>query len=449
MSTALSELRSSRDLRQTGDKDDALPAEMLVEESETALRIAFVYSRIPFPLMRGDQLTVAHLISFLSARGHSIDFYSLDCGGHMSALQSEWLSDKCASVQLFRQSKLRSVVGIIRGLFAATPAQVGYFGNRELDRTVAREIESGKYDIVYTYYIRSAQAIPRLFAPNQATLINGRKCASFLALQLSQYLNVGRMAGNEKSLLRRLVYRLEQKLLARYEGSVWQWFTKTCLIGAKDVEAVKSACRASSNPLINNVVYNAHGTDIRKFRISVPEDVVEGRIVFSGNMGYRPNIEAIAWFFENCWRDIKKRVPTATLMVVGRDPSPEVLELAKSEGVEVTGTVEDVGSYIRSASVCINPMQAAGGMQNKLVEYLASGAMVVATTVANEGVNAPQDALLILDSPAEICDAVVNLLQNPESSVSFRQNARKYAEEHWTWESHFLKLEANFFEALK
>lgn len=449
MKTILTELRSSRDQRQAGDNDSALPSVMDVEPAPRPLRIALIYSRIPFPLMRGDQLTVANLISFLSARGHSVDFYSLNCGGQMSSQQSEWLAENCRSVRLYDQKRWDNLRGIALGLSRRWPAQVGYFSNRSLKREVSQAILRGEYDIVYTYYIRSAQAVPEIFSPNRATVVGGRRCAAFLAMQLSQYLNVGRMANRERSFLRRQVYKLEQKLLGRYEGRIWQKFTKTCLIGTKDVLAVEEACRQSANPKIDNVVFSAHGTDVKRFRMPEPWETVPGRIVFSGNMGYRPNIEAVTWFVSNCWDAIKQRVPGASLMIVGRDPGPEIRELEQRDGIRVTGTVEDVGAYIRSASVCINPMQAAGGMQNKLVEYLACGSVVVATRVANEGVGAPAEAIRLADSPHDFIEAVVQLLENPDAAGQMRDCARRFAEESWTWESHFLKLEANFFDAIE
>jgi glycosyltransferase involved in cell wall biosynthesis len=103
-----------------------------------------------------------------------------------------------------------------------------------------------------------------------------------------------------------------------------------------------------------------------------------------------------------------------------------------------------VGEYIRSAAVCINPMLAAGGMQNKLIEYMASGKAVVATAVANEGIRAPSETLKVADTPDDFASEVAALLKNPEAQHAMGAKARAYIEAEWTWEAHFHKLEAAF-----
>jgi hypothetical protein len=47
---------------------DGLPKVMRVEPAPRPFSIAIAYSRLPLPMTRADQMTVAHLISFLAAR---------------------------------------------------------------------------------------------------------------------------------------------------------------------------------------------------------------------------------------------------------------------------------------------------------------------------------------------------------------------------------------------
>lgn len=41
------------------------------------LRIAVVTSRPPLPMARADQMTVAHWLAFLAARGHRVELFAL------------------------------------------------------------------------------------------------------------------------------------------------------------------------------------------------------------------------------------------------------------------------------------------------------------------------------------------------------------------------------------
>lgn len=422
-----------------------LPKKMNVSRAEKTLKIGFVYSRIPFPMMRGDQLTVAHLLSFLSARGHEVDFHTLDVDGEMKVEQMEWLKAACTNVNIYRQSVVSKVLGLLSGVANSLPMQVGIFRNGKMFREVRKNIAQGKYDILYVYYIRSAPILSdkevAYFKANQ-----GQK-ASFLALQLSQILNTERIYKNEGNVLKKIVYWFEYALLRKYETTVWSNFTRSVLIGDRDVEAITKECDALNVRKIDNWVYGAHGTDTDKFQPATREEIVRHRVVFSGSMLYAPNVQAVLWFVENCWPKIRAEVPDAEFIVQGRDPVEQIRALHGKDNIVVTGTVADVGVVIRSAAVCINPMLAAGGMQNKLIEYMACGKAVVASSIANEGIGAPGASLLIANGAEDFSSSVVRLLLNDDQAEELGQRARAYILKEWTWEAHFMKLENEFYKS--
>jgi polysaccharide biosynthesis protein PslH len=420
--------------------DGQLPRLMRCAVAPQPLRIALVYSRIPFPMMRGDQMTVAHLISFLSQRGHLVDLYTLAVDGELDTEQARWLQRTCRSVRIYPQPWRAKLVGLAIGLLALLPLQVSIFRNPRLKRDLERAISSEGYDVVYCYYPRTAPAIPSFVKARPGTI-------SVLALQLSQTLNTQRMARNERGWFKRLVYRMEAVLMGRFEARIWQDFNKVVLIGPADVAAVKEQCRAHGQPEIDNWIYGAHGTDTDKYVPADPSDIVPGRVIFSGSMLYAPNIQAVLWFVEHVWPTVRAEIPGATFVIQGRDPSAKILELDGRNGIWVTGTVPDVGVLIRSAQVCVNPMLAAGGMQNKLIEYMACNKAVVASSVANEGIMAPDEALIIADDPAAFADAVVTLLSDPVAAERLGASARNYVLSSWTWEKHFFDLEKAFYEA--
>lgn len=418
-----------------------LPKTMRCGTSERRIRIALVYSRLPFPMMRGDQITVAHLIGFLTARGHQIDLYDIAVDGKLTADQDKWLRSSCNRVNYYRQGLFAKGVGLLRAGASGNPLQIGLFHNRKLARDLETAVENRLHDIVYCYYPRTALAVPDLRQRAGGPI-------SVLALQLSQTLNTQRMANNETSRLKRLVFQFEARRMGRFESGIWQRFHRVVLIGPADVAAVQEQCIAHGQQAIDNWVYGAHGTDTEKFVAATPEELVAHRVVFSGSMLYPPNVQAVLWFVKEAWPLIRRSVPEATFIVQGRDPVPRVKQLDGKEGVQVTGTVSDVGVLIRSAAVCVNPMLAAGGMQNKLIEYLASGKAVVASSIANEGIRAPHNAVVVADDPKDFAAAVVRLLVDQAEAAALGLRAREYVLANWTWEKHFLDLEQVFFDAL-
>jgi glycosyltransferase involved in cell wall biosynthesis len=334
-------------------------------------------------------------------------------------------------------TKLR---GLFLSILCGVPLQVGLFRNVQLESAVRENIAKSEYDVVYAYYLRSAPVVPKHL---------GRGAVSFLAMQLSQTLNTERLYRGERKFWKKLLYWLEWRFLARYESRIWRNFDRVVLIGPQDVLAIQAVCRQKQQPEMDNWIYGAHGTDTQKFVAARSDEVVADRVVFSGSMLYAPNIQAVLWFVNHCWPKIIAQRPNAEFIIQGRDPTPEIQSLHGRNGIVVTGTVPDVGAYIRSASVCVAPIRAAGGMQNKIIEYMASAKALVATTIANEGIMAPVETLSIADTAEEFAAEVISLLSDASRAQELGKRARDYVLANWTWEAHFLKLEENMYSALE
>ena len=279
---------------------------MNVEPARDPFAIAIAYSRSPLPMTRADQMTVAHLIAFLAARGHQIDLYALDSGEPMTGLQRDWLAAQCRNVTFFPHGILRNLWGVACGLLRGWPLQIGWFLNGRQRRAVRRGM--AKVDIGYGYYIRSAE-----------TLRGESRRPVFLAMQLSQALNTRRMVAHYRNLREKLLYLIESRLLRGYEARVWRDFTRCVLIGEQDVAEIRGLCREFHLPEIDNVVFGPHGTDLSRF--SPRHDLAPEpcSLVFNGVLRTYTNVHAITWFAAEVWPLIRARSPQATLMIeIGR-----------------------------------------------------------------------------------------------------------------------------------
>ncbi|MCL1800566.1 MAG: glycosyltransferase family 4 protein, partial [Promicromonosporaceae bacterium] len=108
--------------------------------------------------------------------------------------------------------------------------------------------------------------------------------------------------------------------------------------------------------------------------------------VFIAHLGWRPNIDGAKWLAEQVWPQVKAQVPDARLELVGRTPSAEVLALADSGlGVSIHGDVPSVYPYLARAAAATAPLWTAGGTRLKILEALATGTPVVATSLGALG----------------------------------------------------------------
>lgn len=422
------------------DGFDRVPRPMRPGPAARRLRILFLYSRPPLPMTRGDELTVSHLLEFLHARGHEVDLLTLAPPGHRFRDEHlAWLASRCRRVETVPHGRAEGLKEATLGLARGWPFQVGYLlSRRQLDRAAAWARDGG-YDLAYAYYIRSAEAL--LAAAPYVP-------ATFMALQLSQTLNTERLARTAARAWERAFYRLEHARMGAYEARLCRRVGRVVLIGEKDRAAIAAACRRHGETPPGNVVWGPHGVDVERFAPRGPGAEEQSVVAMSGVMRYAPNVEAALWFAREVWPLVRRGRPDARFYLVGRDPDAKVKALDGRDGIVVTGTVEEPADWLARAQVCVAPVRAAAGLQNKLLEALAMGRAVVATPEANEGIGAgPGRDLLLAGEPGAFARAVLDLLADPARREALGAAGRRFVEERWTWEGPFLGLEAAFMEA--
>ena len=97
----------------------------------------------------------------------------------------------------------------------------------------------------------------------------------------------------------------------------------------------------------------------------------------------------------------------------------KLVRTCSQTGVKFLGYVPDLNEYLERATVSIAPMRSGSGIQNKVLEAMAAGIPVVATTVDLGGLRAvPGEHLLVADTPYDFTDAILQIFHNP----SLRQN---------------------------
>lgn len=169
-----------------------------------------------------------------------------------------------------------------------------------------------------------------------------------------------------------------------------------------------------------------------------PAEGKRPRVIFTGTMGYGPNIVAARYFAREIWPVVHEEIPESEFIIAGRSPSAQVRSLAEEDGISVHADVPDLTAEIRRAWMAVAPMRSGSGIKNKILEAWAAGRPVVLSELATNGLDLNGDPgrtmrQLVCRNRKEMIGTVVELLRDRSRRRRFGNLGRSLAEERHSW----------------
>jgi len=241
--------------------------------------------------------------------------------------------------------------------------------------------------------------------------------------------------------IKRSIFAREAKLLRKEEIILVENTSASLFVSP--AEAALFCARTHLPP--DKIFSMPNGVDSDYFNpaaFSPPAENESPLLVFTGAMDYRPNVEAMQWFYSQIWPLVRSGLGNARLRIVGSNPTSDILAFHGQEGVEVTGRVADVRPHIAQAHVAIAPLQIARGIQNKVLEAMAMARPVVATPQAFEGIEAQAGVHALVEAqPAAQARAIISLIDHPEKAKQMGLAARAHVLKHYHWHQCLSRLD--------
>jgi sugar transferase (PEP-CTERM/EpsH1 system associated) len=393
--------------------------------------LLFLAHRIPYPPNRGDKMRSWHLLRHLGrhARVHLGAF--ADDGSDAAHIDSLREAMGGALGDAYIEPRHRKLTWPVRALLRNQPAAVAAFHGGGMAEFADRILARPQVRAVFAFSIQMAQ-----FVPVDPGLRFVMDFVDFDSAKYADYAASGR--GLRKLALMREAWRLkayEKEVAERADIGLFVSGAEAALF-REAVEPRGADIRALSNG-IDFSFYDPQGDFAPLADPPVP------LIVFTGQMDYLPNVEGVRAFAREVMPAIRQCYPAARFAIVGRRPVAAVRELDGRDGVIVTGEVPDVRPWLAAASVVVAPLQIARGVQNKVLEAMAMGRPVVASTGAFEGIDArPGTDLVVADGAVEQIDAVLTFFEEPGRAAAMGKAARARMVAHYGWDAQLAPLAA-------
>ncbi|MBN2500369.1 MAG: glycosyltransferase [Anaerolineales bacterium] len=405
------------------------------------MKILFVVPYVP-NLIR---VRPYNLIRFLAGEGHEVTVATL-VSNELECQDVENLAQYCHQVHAFPLPKWRSLSNSLLAVPTSQPLQSVYCWTPELADFMLNEISTRSngngYDIVHIEHLRGARY--GLFLKKK--LAGRGKQPPIVWDSVDSITHLFRQSSSHsKSFFGRWVTTFELSRTERFERAMLDAFERVLVTSTIDKDALLSLAPENGANGVVKVLPN--GVDLDYFHPNEEVEREPATLIVSGKMSYHANVTMVLHLVQNIMPAIWEQKPDVKLLIVGKDPVSEIQALAENPAIEVTGTVPDIRPYLRSATLALTPVVYGAGIQNKVLEAMATGTPVVSTPLAVSALDvvSGQD-IEVAQNPLEFARKVVYLLQHPEIRQRIGDAGLAYVQNNHKWSVIAERLEGIYHE---
>jgi glycosyltransferase involved in cell wall biosynthesis len=378
------------------------------------MKILFLSRWYPSPPDNGSKLRIFHLLRELS-RVHTIDLISFTAEP-LDTAQTSPLNRFCRNIwtTVYSPIALSGLAGVT-SLFAPRPRSVIATYSAELDLQAQTAANNEHYDLVIASQLDMAPYGSKLNVPVRL-------------FEEAELTTIWEQYATQRNPFKRARGLLTWLKLKSYIRQLTQSYQACTVVSEEERTRLRQAApRMKSITVIPNGV----DTEFMSGDFGEPEP---DTLVYNGALTYQANFDAVAYFLAEIFPRIQSGAPNARLLITGKTDGVRLERLPQNSGVEFTGYLQDVRPRVAGSWVSVVPLRIGGGTRLKILESLALGTPVVATTKGAEGLHlrAGEDYLRA-DSPAAFADATLRILKSAEMRAMLSEAGRKKVRDLYDW----------------
>lgn len=393
------------------------------------MKILMLTPYLPYPLLSGGQIRTYNLLKKL-AQKHEITLFPLIKEESERQYIPE-LEKYCAKVKVFKRSrKPFTIRNIYKTLISSYPFLVIRNHVPEIIGAVKAELAHNDYDLIHAETFYMMPHLPETKVP------------VILVEQTIEYLGYESYAKKAPFFLKPLL-QIDISKIKKWERHFWRSAKKLIVMSQADKDYIAQEVADK-----NKIEVVANGVDSAWFNKKRRKLPTQPTVLSVGTFNWLPNIEAVKFLVNRVWPLLRQQVKNAQLWIVGNAPTAEILNFQKKDsGIKVTGNIPDIRDAFKGAHVVAAPVFSGKGTRYKILEAMAAGTPVVATSIAVEGLGVENGKhVIIADSAAEMADRIARLFSRPKERELLARRAKKFVTSRYDWKYISSKLDEVYQE---
>jgi polysaccharide biosynthesis protein PslH len=389
------------------------------------VKILFITASLPYPPQQGGALRTYGLMHGLHQAGHDLTLLSFSDSNNATYVGTP-LESFCTRIETM-DTPSRSRNDRMRDLFLSRDPDIARrLYSPAFEKRLKQLISEKQFDLIQFEGIEVACYLPVVKQMGtRAKLVYD----AFNAEAAMQYA----IFEIDRGRLRRwpaAAYSLVQsRRISKFEAALCHQSDLVIAVSSEDAVILQRFHPKTSIPVVANGIFtDEYEQESAEISLGVHA------LVFTGKMDYRPNVDAVQWFTDQILPLVKQTTADTKFYIVGQKPHANLEHLRDNASVVVTGWVESVLPYLKGAAVYVAPLRMGSGTRLKILEAMAAGCAVVATTLAASGMQRDTEmGMLIVDDPEQMADTIIKLLNTTEQRQKMGDAARRYVKTNYDW----------------
>ena len=382
------------------------------------MKILQVCKKFPYPLKDGESVANTYISKALHDLGCEVTLLAMNTTKHY--LEVDEYRHELAHYKAIHAVKVDNTVNYFDALWHLMRNKsynIARFVSNSFEDVLIQLLKNQQFDVIQleTSYLNAYIPVIRKYS----------KALIAMRAHNVEYEIWERLAKNTPIGLKKWYFKHISKKLREFEKQYLEQYDLLVTFTDRDLSTYRKM------GYYNGATLSPIGLNLGQY---VQQDVSRSngpKFAFIGALDWLPNLEGLSWLVDKVWPHILAKYPHAELHIAGRKTPSEVFSLAK-DSIIIHGEVQDSKIFLNQFPIILVPLFSGSGMRVKILEAMALGRIVIATSVAVEGIPVTDGVEFFLaDDPDQFLKAIGIYVDKPHAVNKMQAAARSMVHNYY------------------